>query len=159
MNITAHRFVFFALAATAMGCVTSPLDDETLFDHTAPVTFQGYAGIPSDTVSLMMNDSGTWVEVSTTTASASISNAGDVRNLYFYSFPEYTIPEDAWTQDCGSDWVSFRVEERGYPLGTFDAAAWDCVVDELTAGSGIYTSGQRCYSGRDIVLTRPSTPC
>jgi len=157
MRISRLLLALVTTITAASGCVITPLDDATI-DPTEPVTFSGYAGYGSDTLTLKMFDHGDWIEVATTTSSRRLVNPGDVQNLYFYRFPAIEIPEEAWTPSCGEDWVEFRVEERGSALGTFTDAGMECLSDELSA-VGAFTAGSNCYTGRTIMLTRPGAPC
>jgi len=147
-----------AVASLSSACVITPLDNTGLSNKSSPVNVSGYGGQGSDTVTLQARYGSAWYNISTTTT-ASTSSTATGYALYSYSFPSTVVPSWAWTLECGYEAAELRVMEGTNALGTFDAAGWDCLVDEIDGGATWSAAGSECYTGQSFHVTVPADPC
>lgn len=153
-----------AILVAVPACVLQPTDDGSVAGRLVPIAFGGYAAASGAPLQIRAWDYGrsTWEPLADFRATGTA--AGEDVTMYLWQAAPY-VGKRYWgapDAPCSTPGTArFEVREQNgsswYSLGTFDAAAMDCLDDHLLAGDDDYAAGAACSTGHTVEVRAPGT--
>ena len=140
------------------GCVLQPTDGEPAESRLDPIGLDGYAASPEAELEIRAfnHDTGMLEPVRTFEATATPGGIDPV--MYWYQTDGLQLGERYWrpsSSPCtASGQARLEVWQRNgtsyYRFGTFDEAGYDCLMDQVLAGTDYYEAGTTCSTGHEV---------